>query len=527
MSDFIKKSSRLKLDYILLAVVMGIFYGRGQLNGFIGDPDGFYHAKIADFINQGIILQKLPWMQFSYLKDAFTDHHLLYHIIMAPFTNIINPLIGAKVATVFLAIVMVLVFYWLLKQFNIKYPLVFAMGFLLLNGLNFRLFLIKSNSLSFMVIWLLIYSIFKRKYWLLMLIGFIFVWSYGMWPLSFLILFVYFATDYLYKKIHVDKTKIFWNKIIHTFSNYRLIVQESYFKFFCYLSAGIVLGLVINPYWPQNIDFYIQLLVMGLGNGGRDFPVGSEWYGSNIGQIISAAPHVFAAGGIATIILFFNYRKVSKFTWFNFILTFLFLIMTAKSKRYIEYYSPFLLLFTASAITDILAFSSKKQVLKLWHSFSKILKTYIWIVATTALVLLMPSVYDKILNTKIYDKYTMDYFQGPAQWLEENTPENSIIFHTEWDEWPMLFYHNTHNYYIVGLDPNIIEHYDSQIHALYRNLTNGTIKENIPQSIQENFGANYIFIDKAGREEFIQDLISDQHAVEVYQDDKSMIFKII
>ncbi len=90
-----------KLDYILVFVTMSLYYGWLQWPRYIGDPDGFYHAKIVSFLKNGQLLETMPWMQFSTLRDSFTDHHLLYHILILPFTYLTdNPLIAIKIATV-------------------------------------------------------------------------------------------------------------------------------------------------------------------------------------------------------------------------------------------------------------------------------------------------------------------------------------------------------------------------------------------------------------------------------------------
>ncbi|RJR08761.1 hypothetical protein C4588_05480 [Candidatus Parcubacteria bacterium] len=518
------KFYRLKLDYVLLAVVMLIFYGRGQLNHFIGDPDGFYHAKISSLINQGIVLKQLPWMQFSSLKDSFVDHHFLYHIVVAPFTNIVNPLVGIKIATVLLAALMVLIFYWLLKQLNTKYPLAFAMGFLILGGLTFRLYLIKVNSFFLILIWLLIAALINKKPSWLMLLGFAFVWSYGMWPMSILIFVVYILAEKIHNYINTSKVKIFTNKIISIFSHHRSNIN---LKMFLYLLSGIVLGIVINPYWPQNLHFYRELIFMGLFNSDRSFPVGGEWSGAQLGQIISSAPHIFIIMAILIIILIFNLKKVRKFTWFSFILTLIFFLVTMKSKRYVEYYSPLALLFTASAFTDVLSFINKNKIINWWQSISKFLKIYVTVILTVFLILVLPSVYDKILNPTMHTKYSMDHFKEAATWLANNSPEHSVVFHSDWDEWPILFYYNTHNYYIIGLDPVLIENYDSDLHTLYREITYGNISYDLYHYISDNFKANYVFVDKDGHQRLIQNLIADKHFQEVYRDEQNIIYKII
>jgi len=101
-----------KLDYLILFIISALHYGRLQWNDFVSDPDAFYHARIAQLISEGTVLKTLPWMQFSTIRDNFTDHQLLYHALMSPFTYFFDPLIGAKIATVVFSVLSILVFYW-------------------------------------------------------------------------------------------------------------------------------------------------------------------------------------------------------------------------------------------------------------------------------------------------------------------------------------------------------------------------------------------------------------------------------
>ncbi|MBU1202583.1 hypothetical protein KKH39_00855 [Patescibacteria group bacterium] len=519
-----KKITAWKIDYLFLFILMSVYYSWIQWNNFIGDPDGFYHAKLAIWLRQGHFIQSLPWMQFSTLRDSFTDHHLLYHILLAPFTYIPNPLVGVKIATVVFAVLMVMTFYWLLKRMKIIWPIAFALAFLTLNGLNFRISLVKANSLSLLIIWLLIYALFNKKIWLSMLLSWLFVWLYGGWPLAILILITYIVSEKIYTRIHSNRVKIFWDKAIHFFETDS---KHKTLKISTALLTGLALGVIINPYWPQNLYFYYQQVIqIGLINQGQNFVVGGEWYGTSIMNIISSAPHVFVLACLSFLTLFFNVKKASRLSWFSFILVFGFMILTIKSRRYVEYYMPFALLFTASSITDLKDFIKLDKVISIWEKLGLNLKIYLSVVAMVFFTMVMPSIYDRILNVKLSDSWTMDKFLPATNWLAENTPPDSIVFHSDWDEWPVLFYHNDHNYYLIGLDPTFMENYNSQLHKTYRDITNGETKFSVAKQIKNYFGANYIFVDKNGHQAFIDNLSRDKDVELMFNDNDSSIYKI-
>lgn len=520
---------KFKLDYLALFLVLVSYYGKLQWGNYIGDPDGYYHAKIALFLRQGILLKSLPWMQFSTLKDHFTDHHLLYHIFLAPFTWIQDPLIGVKVATVIFTVLMILVFYWLLKRMKIIWPWAWSIFFITLQALNFRLSLIKANSLSLLMLWLLMYALFNRQAKLLILIGFILVWLYGGWPLAILITLIYWLADFIYNKLHTNKLKLFWNRLIHVFDYSKHKVSN--LKLLLSLLSGLILGLIVNPYWPHNLYFYYQqIFQIGIVNLGNQFPVGGEWYGSDFMSILSTAPHLFIITALVFILLFFNYQKISKFTWFNFILTFVFLILTVKSRRYIEYFLPFILLFTASGLTDLKNILQWDRVKNFWQRLSLALKIYLGLVLLIMVTLIMPVVYEKTITLDMSGSWKMEKFKLAATWLQTHTSKNSIIFHSSWDEWPLLFYYNDQNYYLVGLDPTFMYNYSPELNKLHFDITiDGRTEENIDvvKAIREKFQAEYIFVTKLDiHNQLIANIQASNKAYLTYDDDEVSIYKI-
>jgi len=140
--------------------------------------------------------------------------------------------------------------------------------------------------------------------------------------------------------------------------------------------------------------------------------------------------------------------------------------------------------------------------------------------------LIMPPLYQKTLNVGLEPNWPLDTFRGASNWLQNNTPPRSIVFHSDWDEWPALFYNNTHNYYIIGLDPTFMENFNPKLHKLYRDITQGSIRNNIANLIKTNFGADYVFIEKAGHQQFMDNLYVDKNADKVYEDNTTIIYKL-
>jgi hypothetical protein len=77
-------------------------------------------------------------------------------------------------------------------------------------------------------------------------------------------------------------------------------------------------------------------------------------------------------------------------------------------------------------------------------------------------------------NTEIFPFMVSPYRLAAAgEWLRENTPPESIVFNPHWDDFPELFYWNTHNRYIGGMDPIFQYAYSPTLYWKAHHLANG------------------------------------------------------
>lgn len=499
-----------------------VHYGHFQLNNFIFDPDAFYHAKMAQLIAHGTILKTLPWMQFSTIREHFTDHQLLYHVMMSPFAYFFDPLIGAKIATIVFSVASVLIFYWLLKKLNIKYPLIFALLLLTSAGLNYRLLAVKINSLSLINIWFIIYALYKKKTYLLASLGFLFVWLYGGWPLSVLIFLIYYLSQKIYQEIQKGLDKSIIKKTLACLDKSIILNKQ-----FLALSVGLLAGIIINPYWPQNISFYRQLMQIGAINYSHTFNVGAEWHSISVVDLAGLMPHIFVAGLILFVVALFKINKLSKFSIFTILLSFVFLVLNIKSVRYLEYFIPFYILFMASTWTDLQKILPPNIFKEYFTKLNIWLKSFLMLTAALFIVLLGYSIYTNTWAIEKNTNYPLDNLRSSSLWLKNNTPEKSIIFNSDWDEWPQLFYYNDSNYYIIGLDYTLMYNYDKALHKTYDDIMLGKQKNSLGLTIKEKFGAQYILVTKKEKHsELLKNLKNSSELQNIYEDSEALIYKI-
>ena len=114
--------------------------------------------------------------------------------------------------------------------------------------------------------------------------------------------------------------------------------------------------------------------------------------------------------------------------------------------------------------------------------------------------------------------------RGASAWLIENTELGEMVFQTDWDDFTRLFFHNTHNAYLVGLDPTYLQVANPIVWNQWVAITQGLV-DRPSVLIQEMFGTRYVVSDN-NHEAFSQDAESDPAMQLVYQDEHSQIWLI-
>ena len=119
--------------------------------------------------------------------------------------------------------------------------------------------------------------------------------------------------------------------------------------------------------------------------------------------------------------------------------------------------------------------------------------------------------------------YTL--YSGATKWLMAHTTPGERIFQTDWDDFPRLFFYDTYNTYMVGLDPTYMQLYDSDLYNQWVLVTNGKVN-NLSQVIPSEFGAYYVVTDLQHKD-FIAKASMDPGMREVYRDSLSVVYQIL
>jgi hypothetical protein len=473
--------------------------------------DGDFHIKIAAIMrDQGwrmFLPVHFPWLPTTILNpEEFTDHHLLFHLLLVPFT-LLDLRLGAKLSAVIFASMALLVAYQTMVENRVRYALVWLLVLLAsASPFLYRLSMTRRQALTVTLLLLALYLAFKRRDRWLVPLGFAFSWLFDGFPLLLLICGAAFLGDWW------DRRRPAWGMIL-------------------YPALGVALGTVIHPYFPNNVLFsYLHMLpkvlqLLGLRHGDVVIQVGNEWYPYSTSFLLSAnwLALLLVPLGFVPILLdprLSRLRAVDGKVVTLAILALTFLAMFLRSRRWIESEPVFALLFCAFAWNRALPEYVRSWLRRVIPAKSEPL------IALTVAVAVAPLVYFTVVGGMADVKSSRDYLQyrDAARWLAQNTPAGSRVFATDWDDFPELFYWNTHNVYLVGLDPTYMYLHDGPLYLRWRAITRGQV-ERPSTAIRDEYDSGWVFTDRQ-HTAFLRQAEADPDLVEVFRSANAVVFRV-
>jgi len=500
---------RVTLATIGMAVIFMAFLGLVQFStSALPGVDGYYHIRLAELMRTQGLKPHFPWLPLTILNAReFYDHHFLYHVGLIPFT-FGDLRLGAKWSAVIFPSLAFISIWWLLRSQRVPYSALWAMGLMgISEAFIYRMSLVRAQSLSLAVLALSLHWMLSKKFVLLLPLGFIYVWLYDAFPML-LVLTILYSSAVL------------------------LIERRFEFRPLLFSGLGIAFGLVINLYFPGDIIFVFRHLLPKLTET-TGIDVGSEWYPYNTRQLLENSPLALAVmiGGMLGLGL--QDRRMDTRTATTLFTTALFGFLLFQSRRFIEYFPPFALIFAAFAWSPVLTPRSGEAgggELIQHHpgrlSFLRGKLDRAMLIPTLFLIVILPSTIVNLRSAQRSVGASKPYslYAGASAWLLDNTPPGSRVFQTDWDDFPRLFYYNTQNTYLVGLDPTYMQLYNQDLYDLWVQITRGDI-EAPSTMILERFGSSYVVSD-LNHKRFIEQANNDPGLEEVYRDKEAIIFAV-
>jgi hypothetical protein len=476
--------------------------------------DGYYHIKLAYLMRTEGLRPTFNWLPLTVLNaEEFVDHHFFYHVLLMPFTygDLTQ---GAKTASVIFAALTFLAIWWLLRGQRVPHAGLWSLGLLVISeAFLYRMGMPRAQSLSLAAMVLAVHWLLTDRHRLLLPLAFLYVWLYNAFPLIVLVTAAYLAGRWLVER------RLAWRPLVYT-------------------TLGISLGLVINPYFPDNLVFITRHLMPKLGDATAT-NVGSEWYPYNTTQLMENSGLALIALLAGVMALGLQSQRMNTATATSFFLTVLFGAMLFKSRRFVEYFPAYALIFAAMAWKPLIAAWLKGGT---WHSTSGLPGNALmvrlerltsrpgwrsWAMRIIMLAVLLPTLWLNLnaSRSSAQDSTPYQRYADAAAWLQKNTPAGARVFQTDWDDFTRLFFYNTHNTYTLGLDPTYMQLYDPELYDLWVDISQGRVTQP-SEAISQTFGAHYVLTD-LGHEKFLRKAADDPGLAEVYRDGDAAIFQFV
>jgi hypothetical protein len=471
------------LEAGVLALIAIILLCIAQFTYSSLQQDGYYHIRFGQLLREKGIDREFPWARHTDLNKRFADLYLFYHVLLVPF-SFGNLILTAKVSAVLFATLATLLVYWFLSYHRIDHAFFWSLLFLFgSNSLLIRFLAVRPISLAVIFFIVAIHLMIQKKFPWLILVGYLFVLTYTAFPILLVIVLVY-TVSYL---VYYGKLEL---------------------KALLYTLAGIVLGIVVNPYFPNNLNLlYVQVVKIGFFEHGPI--VNLEWMSLSSWALFLSSWAVFFALFLVLLLTMRSNKRFSFHTVLLFLQSAAFLLIHLKYARGVDQFVPFVILLCA------FVFSELKVPLKTIHKLVAVVALACTIGINMYITVKTLGDHDRIDNAKC------------AVWLREHTLEGSEVFLTNYGAFPELFFYNQHNVYTFGHDPVFLKDHDERLFELYE----GVLRMRIDPYpvIKEEFGADYVHIENLpqSRELYRYLESSPQKFVRVYQDGYAAVFRVV
>jgi hypothetical protein len=166
-----------------------------------------------------------------------------------------------------------------------------------------------------------------------------------------------------------------------------------------------------------------------------------------------------------------------------FLFSLILLFFQLKSRRFVEYW-PF--------------FAAAAGILLLREPLQKIVQkppSYAWLILVIPLVFALGYGFDQVAHgfKDTYTPINVQNTQEVHQYLFQHSTPGEIVFTDDWDVFPFYFFFNRKNYYIVGLDPEFMNQYNSSLYSEYADISSGKDASRL-ERIKNDFRAGWVLV---------------------------------
>jgi hypothetical protein len=457
-------------------------------SGALGSVDGYFHIRYSAILAEtgwAGFPPAFPWLPLTILApDRYFDHHMLFHIWLAAFTGG-DLILGAKLASAIGAWLAFAGSYLFLLWRRVRRPEWWTIALLAgAPGFLYRMEMPRVQSLSVLFLIGALALLTSRRFIWLVPLAWLYTWLYDAFPL----LVAMCACACLAEVI---------------------TEQTSSLKPLGYSLLGSAGGLVVNPYFPHDLQFIAVHFATKLTID-DSIPVGAEWYPLPLSDWLGWSGLLAILCGLGAVI-FRHRREIGRERLTVVLVAVLFLALLWRSARFVEHLVPFTAIALAQ-MTHLPLDERLRRALPRWRR------------CAGAALLAWLATSSVIAVVKLRGRPPETRFASGARWIAQHTPSEALIFNAGWDDFPLLYFHNTRNRYVIGLDPTYLAAHDADLYRRWAAISNG--QTGWPAAaIRDRFGASVAFTGRS-QAAFIQAIQSDPLAAKVYEDEECIVYEI-
>lgn len=430
--------------------------------------DHFFHIRFAELLREKGMsaftdFQSIYFSHMGIGHAYFVYYSFLFYLVMLPFTLISPLILGIKLYGVLALSFSFTVIYIFLKKIPVKYPYLWTFLFFiafLQSGWLVRFTLARPFTLAPTLLVIMLYAVHRKIYWASALMAFLyFYWHTATFMFPFLLAGGYFLFEQFYG-IKPDWKKISWP--------------------FLGTVAALFLAYVISPGFISYLkDVIFPVFFDTTLSKTAKIAEGGEVYGRNFFTTFNSFFWFLTALFVAGSYEVYRYMR-SKFDLLEaedkldmsiqplrlmlFTASFVFLVATTLSSRFLDFFIYFCILYVAIALSDLNKFFEIKGKLFRKSFFTGITLITIYLLASLSL-----NFFETLSKS---GSYLMS--QAPAEWLNSHAAKDKIIFNADWDSFPTLYYFTGDRFrYITGLEPRFLYDLNPKLYWIWNNIGNG------------------------------------------------------
>ncbi len=477
------------------------------------DPDAYYHAKFSALLWSPGPFRSFPWLDLTAFNPMFADLHFLFHVFESPFVHAFGLHNGARIVAVLLAAFCITSFYGALRWLRVSHPALWTILLAVTPPFAMRLSLGKASPLVIGFFILGLTAAWKKRPFILAALAFLFALSHGGWVYLVGSVVLLAFGEALFHGV-VENKRPSWS-----------VLREP-----AAAILGALAGLLIHPNSRNIFSFlWLQVVQVGLGTPHGAVFLGNEWSPGDASLLVPwfALWLVVFLLGIGGMVLW-RKKEVSRESMaasiaFAFPVSVL-VALTFKSRRSAEYLAPSLGLWLPWMWSMVDVRRMRKGLFpRGWKSFS----TVPLVLFVIMFVYGIGGAYSA-LHGAIYPD---DVYRDAMVPISERLEPGDRIFHSDWDEFPMLWSIEDRAAYISGVDPTYLYEASSTLSDQYFDLTRRRTTEiSIEETwsiIHDTFRARFVFIDKKDHSDLMEAILRDSRYHLLHETDRAVSFEVI